>query len=914
MTLRAPIFCTVMRFIILCCAIAIQGSATASTDGHLLQTIRAQTAPRHDAVKNTAKAALGIMLGRGGTKSMAADQCVYDLMRGQLPQPTLREQACSLVSTLAAGLTEVVALTASTQPCTSAAVPTGLEASGRTDPTDAPSDTETVSQPASYFYWPSVSDFWQLSQTVLQSLNEEWNERALRSHDHLDAPPFDDTACLADVLFNQRKCGESIERQPHATAAAPPRLPAPSSVAQTDVLTAFELSALAYLKPEEIRRELLGWTVAGDAFEEDSGEGLQKLLHGPAKPPRMSAAAEAQDILRELKKQVDPVAGTTAAEPEPASSTVPGHSSMRASLLQSAATHATNFLQEAAATSVAAATATSSRNLPEWFFFVHDRTAYFVLRGTQNIDDWAANLEVEGDFESPVYEYYRNSRKWREYFPLSSGVYLKLHYGFYKRAEQAVHELETKLRKKFLSSSGGTLRSSSWSAEKVFSPTASTEEDPLFPTAATHYQKEERAGRNGAPRGSEQKPRQSGLDADIAYQQEYYEFKDSFDKVVITGHSMGGAVALLIHRLYKFNKFLRRLWQNKIVSTTVFSAPPIFASSNAARAKAAQAYLITGKVPDFRHFYNRRLEPAYDFTEREFFRNTKLIFFNHDLVPQLAHMNGISEVQLVLPPVEQVLWLREEEAMVSQELVSFSSQPRLARLSAARPGGDNNRSNMHATYTLSQPQERESNPRRRPFLETDKPYHPSELHPQMQELHYPSPHDISPDLEAGEPNSLDTLPLLRPGDVSLATSPRSSKSGRGGVSQPLSQKYKTRLRTVFPVGLLAQYLYLSSSSAGRALGATSVASLTDFLFGKTFHEHKLSSFRTFIHDLFGAETKCDQSRHPHCAAEPFSPVTDSSMLISGEDGMEDSDTRTDTRALYVSPADFVEIMKDNTRC
>ncbi|CAD7943065.1 unnamed protein product [Amoebophrya sp. A25] len=53
-----------------------------------------------------------------------------------------------------------------------------------------------------------------------------------------------------------------------------------------------------------------------------------------------------------------------------------------------------------------------------------------------------------------------------------------------------------------------------------------------------------------------------------------------FDRVVFTGHSQGGALALMLHGMWQQNPQLRALLKDKSIRTVAFSAPPFFVAGN----------------------------------------------------------------------------------------------------------------------------------------------------------------------------------------------------------------------------------------------------------------------------------------------------------------------------------------------
>eukprot|EP00392_Amoebophrya_sp_AT5.2_P002875 g2880.t1 len=341
---------------------------------------------------------------------------------------------------------------------------------------------------------------------------------------------------------------------------------------------------------------------------------------------------------------------------------------------------------------------------PQWHFFVDAdaRVASLVFRGTMNgwLDDWIVNLQVEGDHSSPVYKDYvggtPGASLWREtanYEAIATwrkkkaeqqrGTYVKLHYGFYRRAAIALAELEIQLR--FDCNCGaaaarytvGLQSADAMSVAYTYGGSSGVgfQDDDVDEAVVF---KEKRA----------MEP--------PAFKKYLERLGSSFDTLQLGGHSLGGAQALVVHRLRResallkallgfadVDSFLRRTGgasgrevqqvpgtdylggnNEKHVETIVFSAPPIFSASSIARAVPAQKYLITGRVPEWFNFFRgpwgKFKRKTFDFWERVRMANTCNIFFENDLVPRLAHLTFQKE-PLLVPPVQRQFRLRQQE-------------------------------------------------------------------------------------------------------------------------------------------------------------------------------------------------------------------------------------------------------------
>eukprot|EP00443_Scrippsiella_acuminata_P021580 CAMPEP_0115224242 /NCGR_PEP_ID=MMETSP0270-20121206/29473_1 /TAXON_ID=71861 /ORGANISM="Scrippsiella trochoidea, Strain CCMP3099" /LENGTH=715 /DNA_ID=CAMNT_0002638545 /DNA_START=65 /DNA_END=2212 /DNA_ORIENTATION=- len=284
---------------------------------------------------------------------------------------------------------------------------------------------------------------------------------------------------------------------------------------------------------------------------------------------------------------------------------------------------------------------------PKWYLALSPKgSLHIVIRGTDNNQDWLHNFQGKMESESTVYHQY--SRKESPLQPLGSPD-LSFHQGFWERAKTVSAEMDSMFRSICASSKAKAVTD------------VSDEELEMF-------------------------------------LKEYIGSR--VQSVQLTGHSLGGAVALIIHRVWsnpngkRFKvlrfmlqrfmpevkdlhvpglqqKFLARQQHYRSVTphrdfrTTVFSAPPIFAAK-ADKADSVQEWLWSGQ---------QRFKLDIEREELDQFSNAELVFFNDDPVPRLGFLP--TGDQLLLAPLSSVLWLREDAATGMRSI--FPVPPKIQR-------------------------------------------------------------------------------------------------------------------------------------------------------------------------------------------------------------------------------------------
>lgn len=288
----------------------------------------------------------------------------------------------------------------------------------------------------------------------------------------------------------------------------------------------------------------------------------------------------------------------------------------------------------------------TEREAPKWYVALSPQgILHIVIRGSDNTLDWLHNFQGKMESESTLYHKY--SRK-ESLQPLSSPD-LSFHQGFWERAKTVATEMDDMFR-------------SSCAASKA-KVVAEVSDEELE-----------------------------------AFLQE--QIGSRVQSVQLTGHSLGGAVALIIHRVWsnpngnrfkvlrfmlqrfmpevrdlrvpasqqKFfarQQYYRSLTPHRHFKTIVFSAPPIFAAK-ADKADAVQEWLWSGQR-------NFRLDIERE--ELDQFSNAQLVFFNDDVVPRLGFLP--TGDQLLLAPMSSVLWLREDTACGMRSI--FPVPPKVQR-------------------------------------------------------------------------------------------------------------------------------------------------------------------------------------------------------------------------------------------
>ncbi|CAD7949482.1 unnamed protein product [Amoebophrya sp. A120] len=368
---------------------------------------------------------------------------------------------------------------------------------------------------------------------------------------------------------------------------------------------------------------------------------------------------------------------------------------------------------------------------PQWMFFLdsENKQGFLTIRGTVYLDDWNTNFNSSGDRASPVYAEYKHSMPAAK-SALSMGTnpeeekelgpFLMLHKGFYDRAATAIMELEVELWKQ---SKKIAQQEQRVAEEKMSKDEGGRDEDDGAGTSGSEREQtvetetapvmirdstsncdpadeevlafEKQAGteshksdvfRNFAEEKTYLEKRQTKLPTCfVEYLKKNIATKIS-DKLFLQGHSLGGAAALVIHRLREKSDLLQAMTNNsagKKIHTNAFSAPPMFTSGSPEQAKLAFVYLATGKLANWALDVNRVLAGDYrcswleelatefpdgDLNKQEtiLWKNSTNLFFNFDFVPRLAFMN-VQKEQIVLPPVEKVFWLRDTAPAGLQE-------------------------------------------------------------------------------------------------------------------------------------------------------------------------------------------------------------------------------------------------------
>ncbi|CAD7949488.1 unnamed protein product [Amoebophrya sp. A120] len=371
----------------------------------------------------------------------------------------------------------------------------------------------------------------------------------------------------------------------------------------------------------------------------------------------------------------------------------------------------------------------SDKMSPQWMFFLdsENKQGFLTIRGTVYFDDWNTNFNSSGDRTSPVYAEYKH------FMPAAKsalsmganpeqeelGPFLILHKGFYDRAATAIMELEVALlaqskivvqqeqrvvvqemKKDEGGRDGDDEAGTSEHAQTVETETApvkvirdatttcdqADEELLAFEKQAGTESHKRDVFRNFAEGKSYLEKRQTKLPTCfVEYLKKNIATKIS-DKLFLQGHSLGGAAALVIHRLREKSDLLQAMTNNsagKKIHTNAFSAPPMFTSGSPEQAKLAFVYLATGKLANWALNVNRVFagnyrcswlqELATEFPhdnlnkqETRLWKNSTNLFFNFDPVPRLAFMN-VQKDQIVLPPVEKVFWLRDTAPAGLQE-------------------------------------------------------------------------------------------------------------------------------------------------------------------------------------------------------------------------------------------------------
>jgi hypothetical protein len=262
---------------------------------------------------------------------------------------------------------------------------------------------------------------------------------------------------------------------------------------------------------------------------------------------------------------------------------------------------------------------------PKWYLALSPRgVLHLVIRGSQNIQDWLHNFQFKMEHESTVYRKYSN----QSWLPSLASPDLSFHQGFWERAKAVAAELE----------------------------------DLFSSSCAEHL------GKAASAKVS---------DAELErFLQE--QIGNRVESVELTGHSLGGAVALILHRVwsdpsekrFRVLRFMLQRFAPEVgeevlghrqqscrsvaphanFRTTVFSTPPFFATTSD-KADSVQEWLWSGE---------RGFRKAIDREELGYFKNAQLLFFNDDPVPLLGFQP--TGHQLLHAPLSSVLWLREDAA------------------------------------------------------------------------------------------------------------------------------------------------------------------------------------------------------------------------------------------------------------
>eukprot|EP00392_Amoebophrya_sp_AT5.2_P009745 g9773.t1 len=205
---------------------------------------------------------------------------------------------------------------------------------------------------------------------------------------------------------------------------------------------------------------------------------------------------------------------------------------------------------------------------PQWHFKVdpHTRVASLVFRGTMNgfLDDWMTNISVEGDSTSPVYQYYTQSKKWNEKGmahesydeatdKTSPDSTVKLHYGFYRRAAISLAHFELQLRE---ACDCGALAAEY--TEGLQSPRTHEQQGDEVEVFFDDDVEEELVVFDAT--------RKLEPPAFLNYLQN--EIGKDFDKLAIAGHSLGGATAMVVHRLRANSALMKALLLVKSEATS----------------------------------------------------------------------------------------------------------------------------------------------------------------------------------------------------------------------------------------------------------------------------------------------------------------------------------------------------------
>jgi len=259
---------------------------------------------------------------------------------------------------------------------------------------------------------------------------------------------------------------------------------------------------------------------------------------------------------------------------------------------------------------------------PKWYLALSPSgVLHMVIRGSAHIEDWLKNLNGKMESESSVSAQYK---RWD-----LGGRELSFHEGFWTRAKEVIEELEAALRS----------------------------------SCASHFSKDVA----------------SVADAEL---EDYlrHTIGSRITAAEFTGHSLGGAVALILHRVWSnptgtrfrvlrfmLEKFMPETRQatmtqkkflgksqfkvvipHEAVQTVAFSAPPLFAAKSD-RVEALQEWLWNGQ---------KRWMEEIEREELDQFQNAQIVFFNSDPVPRLGFLP--TGDQLLHAPVRSVLWLRQE--------------------------------------------------------------------------------------------------------------------------------------------------------------------------------------------------------------------------------------------------------------
>jgi len=259
---------------------------------------------------------------------------------------------------------------------------------------------------------------------------------------------------------------------------------------------------------------------------------------------------------------------------------------------------------------------------PKWYLALSPSgVLHIVIRGSAHIEDWLKNLNGKMESESSLSAQYA---RWD-----LGGRDLSFHQGFWTRTKEVIEEMESALKSSCARHLG----------KDVASVADAELEDYLRHTIGSRI--------TGA------------------------EF---------TGHSLGGAVALILHRVWSnpagkrfrvlrfmLEKFVPEARQapmaqkkllgksqfkmvipHEAIQTVAFSSPPLFAAKSD-RVEALQEWLWNGQ---------KRWKEEIEREELDQFQNAQIVFFNNDPVPRLGFLP--TGDQLLHAPVRSVLWLRQE--------------------------------------------------------------------------------------------------------------------------------------------------------------------------------------------------------------------------------------------------------------